>query len=282
VGAPPGYVGHDEGGQLTEKIRRRPYSVVLLDEIEKAHPDVFNILRQVLEEGRLTDSVGRVVDFRNPILIMTTNAGAEAIKNESAFGFQRPDNDASYANMKQRVTDEIERVFRPEFINRFNDIIVFRHLNEADLNAVVDMELKKLRGRLSEKNLRLLLSDEAKELLVKRGSNFDYGARPLRRAIESNLEDPLSEELLRGAFDEADVIVVEVKEDEAQADAPESEKRKRLAFEAKKLADLTPEQLESDAVKNYCVKKEAEPKADAEAPASTGETSADKKADDAE
>ncbi|MBQ7112297.1 MAG: ATP-dependent Clp protease ATP-binding subunit [Thermoguttaceae bacterium] len=282
VGAPPGYVGHDEGGQLTEKIRRRPYSVVLLDEIEKAHPDVFNILLQVLEEGRLTDSFGRVVDFRNTILIMTTNAGAEAIKNESAFGFQRPDNDASYANMKQRVTDEIERVFRPEFINRFNDIIVFRHLNEADLNAVVDMELKKLRGRLADKNLRLLLSDEAKELLVKRGSNFDYGARPLRRAIESNLEDPLSEELLRGAFDEADVIVVDVKEDETQdADASETEKRKRLTFEAKKLADLTPEQLESDAIKNYCVKKEAESKADAEAPASTAETSADEKADDA-
>ncbi|MBQ7110405.1 MAG: hypothetical protein IJO06_04200, partial [Thermoguttaceae bacterium] len=152
-------------------------------------------------------------------------------------------------------------------------------LNEADLNAVVDMELKKLRGRLAEKNLRLLLSDEAKELLVKRGSNFDYGARPLRRAIESHLEDPLSEELLRGAFDEADVIVVEVKEDETQeADATEADKRKRLAFEAKKLADLTPEELESDAIKNYCVKKVDE----AEAPASTDETSADEKADDAE
>ena len=262
VGAPPGYVGHDEGGQLTEKIRRRPYSVVLLDEIEKAHPDVFNILLQVLEEGRLTDSFGRVVDFRNTILIMTTNAGAEAIKNESAFGFQRPDNDASYANMKQRVTDEIERVFRPEFINRFNDVIVFRHLNEADLNSVVDMELKKLRGRLADKNLRLLLSDEAKELLVKRGSNFDYGARPLRRAIESNLEDPLSEELLCGAFDEADVIVVAVKEDETQ-DA-DSDKRKRLEFTAKKLADLTPEELESDAIKNYCVKKVDEAQASAD------------------
>ncbi|MBQ1278567.1 MAG: ATP-dependent Clp protease ATP-binding subunit, partial [Thermoguttaceae bacterium] len=167
--------------------------------------------------------------------------------------------------------DEIERVFRPEFINRFNDIIIFRHLNEADLNAVVDMELKKLRGRLADKNLRLLLSDEAKELLVKRGSNFDYGARPLRRAIESHLEDPLSEELLRGAFDEADVIVVELQEDETQA--VDSDKRKRLAFGAKKLADLTPEELESDAIKNYCVKKEAEPKAD--------ETSADEKTDEA-
>ncbi|MBR4833957.1 MAG: ATP-dependent Clp protease ATP-binding subunit, partial [Thermoguttaceae bacterium] len=283
VGAPPGYVGHDEGGQLTEKIRRRPYSVVLLDEIEKAHPDVFNILLQVLEEGRLTDSFGRVVDFRNTILIMTTNAGAEAIKNESAFGFQRPDADASYSDMKRRVTDEIERVFRPEFINRFNDIIVFRHLSEENLGHVVDMELKKLRGRLQDKNLRLLLSDEAKDLLVKRGSNLDYGARPLRRAIESNLEDPLSEELLRGAFDDRDVVVVEVKEDETQeADALEPEKRKRLVFFGKKLADLTPEELESDAIKNYCVKK-VEPSTDAEAetPASTDETSDDKKDDEA-
>ncbi len=278
VGAPPGYVGHDEGGQLTEKIRRRPYSVVLLDEIEKAHPDVFNILLQVLEEGRLTDSFGRVVDFRNTILIMTTNAGAEAIKNESAFGFQRPDADASYGDMKRRVTDEIERVFRPEFINRFNDIIVFRHLSEENLGQVVDMELKKLRGRLQDKNLRLHLSDEAKELLVKRGSNLDYGARPLRRAIESNLEDPLSEELLRGAFDDRDVIVVEVKEDETQdADASEPEKRKRLVFEGKTLADLTPEELESDAIKNYCVKKtEPTPEdADAESKADAKEPSAD-------
>lgn len=284
VGAPPGYVGHDEGGQLTEKIRRRPYSVVLLDEIEKAHPDVFNILLQVLEEGRLTDSFGRVVDFRNTILIMTTNAGAEAIKNESAFGFQRPDADASYDDMKRRVTDEIERVFRPEFINRFNDVIVFRHLSEENLGEVVDMELKKLRGRLQEKNLRLILSDEAKELLVKRGSNLDYGARPLRRAIESNLEDPLSEELLRGAFDNLDVVVVEARENETQeGDATEPEKRKRLVFIGKKLADLTPEELESDAIKNYCVKKaDAAPESTDAQPEKTDDESAARQTDDAE
>ena len=128
VGSPPGYVGHDEGGQLTERVRRRPYSVVLFDEIEKAHPDVFNLFLQVLEDGRLTDSVGRTVDFRNTIIIMTTNAGASAIKNESAFGFQEPDANASYESMKTRVNEEIERAFRPEFINRFNDVIVFRHL----------------------------------------------------------------------------------------------------------------------------------------------------------
>lgn len=284
VGAPPGYVGHDEGGQLTEKIRRRPYSVVLLDEIEKAHPDVFNILLQVLEEGRLTDSFGRVVDFRNTILIMTTNAGAEAIKNESAFGFQRPDADASYDDMKRRVTDEIERVFRPEFINRFNDVIVFRHLSEENLGEVVDMELKKLRGRLQEKNLRLILSDEAKELLVKRGSNLDYGARPLRRAIESNLEDPLSEELLRGAFDDLDVVVVEARENETQeGDATEPEKRKRLVFIGKKLADLTPEELESDAIKNYCVKKtDGTPESTDAQPEKTDDESAARQTDDAE
>ena len=148
VGAPPGYVGYEEGGQLTEQIRRRPYAVVLLDEIEKAHPEVFNMLLQLMEEGRLTDSFGRNVDFRNVILIMTTNAGADAIKNEAAFGFQKPDDDASYESMKSRVTEEIEKVFRPEFINRVNDIIVFRHLNEGDLKEVVGLELGKIRGRL--------------------------------------------------------------------------------------------------------------------------------------
>src|SRR6187455_1400373 len=153
IGAPPGYVGYEEGGQLTEKIRRRPYAVVLLDEIEKAHPDVFNMLLQVMEEGRLTDSFGRHVDFRNTVLIMTTNAGAEAIKNESAFGFTKGDSDASYDNMKERVMERIEKFFRPEFINRCDDIIVFRHLTVEDLKQVVDLELKKVRERLSERGL---------------------------------------------------------------------------------------------------------------------------------
>jgi ATP-dependent Clp protease ATP-binding subunit ClpC len=212
IGAPPGYVGFEEGGQLTEKIRRRPYAVVLLDEIEKAHPDVFNMLLQVMEEGRLTDSFGRNVDFRNTILIMTTNAGAEAIKNETAFGFQKPDDDASYENMKQRVTERIERVFRPEFLNRVDDVIVFRHLNTDDLKQVVELELGKVRERLSERGLKLVLSDEAKKLLIRKGSNTDFGARPLRRAIENFVEDPLSEELLKGEFQGKDTIVVDVKE----------------------------------------------------------------------
>jgi ATP-dependent Clp protease ATP-binding subunit ClpC len=211
IGAPPGYVGYEEGGQLTEQIRRRPYAVVLLDEIEKAHPEVFNMLLQVMEEGRLTDSFGRNIDFRNTILIMTTNAGAEAIKNEAAFGFTKPDQDATYESMKTRVTEEIEKVFRPEFINRVNDIIVFRHLNEEDMKHVVDLELSKVRDRLKEKGLVIELTDEAKEFLVKKGSNTDYGARPLRRAIETFVEDPLAEELLKGEFAGKDVVRVEVK-----------------------------------------------------------------------
>jgi ATP-dependent Clp protease ATP-binding subunit ClpC len=214
VGAPPGYVGYEEGGQLTEKIRRRPYAVVLLDEIEKAHPDVFNMLLQVMEEGRLTDSFGRNVDFRNTILIMTTNAGAEAIKNESAFGFQKPDGDASYESMKQRVNDHIEKVFRPEFLNRLDDVIIFRHLTNEDLKDVIDLELGKVRERLLERGLALTLTDEAKEFLIKKGSNLDYGARPLRRAIENKVEDPLSEELLRGTFQGQDTIIVDVVRDD--------------------------------------------------------------------
>ena len=210
IGAPPGFVGYEEGGQLTEKIRRRPYAVVLFDEIEKAHPDVFNMMLQVMEEGRLTDSFGRNVDFRNTILIMTTNAGAEAIKNQSSFGFQKPDDDASYDSMKQRVMDQIERVFRPEFLNRLDDVIIFRHLNNNDLKGVIDFELSKVRQRLMERGLNLELTDLAKEFLVKKGSNLDYGARPLRRALEQRIEDPLSEELLRGAFENHDTILVDV------------------------------------------------------------------------
>ena len=208
IGAPPGFVGYEEGGQLTEKIRRRPYAVVLFDEIEKAHPDVFNMMLQVMEEGRLTDSFGRNVDFRNTILIMTTNAGAEAIKNESAFGFQKSDQDASYESMKTRVMEQIERVFRPEFLNRLDDTIIFRHLTRDDLKLVIDFELSKVRERLLDRGLSLELRDEAKEFLIRRGTDLDYGARPLRRAIEQRIEDPLSEELLRGTFEGMDTIVV--------------------------------------------------------------------------
>ena len=235
VGAPPGYVGYEEGGQLTEKIRRRPYSVVLLDEIEKAHPDVFNMLLQIMEEGRLTDSFGRRIDFKNTVLIMTTNAGAEAIKNESAFGFQKPADDASYESMKERVNEHIEKVFRPEFVGRCDDIIVFRHLTEKDLGDVVELELKKVRDRLLEKGFNLLLTEEAKAHLIKKGSNLDFGARPLRRAIESNVEDPLSEELLKGEFEGKEVIAIEVK---TVGD------KKQLTFHGLMLADMEDDRKE--------------------------------------
>ncbi len=212
IGAPPGYVGYEEGGQLTEKIRRRPYAVVLLDEIEKAHPDVFNMLLQVMEEGRLTDSFGRNVDFRNVILILTTNAGAAAIKNEAQFGFERSGSeDQSYEQMKGRVKDEIERYFRPEFINRLDDIIVFHHLTGEDLKEIIDIELGKVRERLAERGLELILTNGAKEFIIEQGSDTDFGARPLRRAIEQRVEDPLAEELLRGEFEGKEVITVDVK-----------------------------------------------------------------------
>ncbi len=231
IGAPPGYVGFEEGGQLTEKIRRRPYSVVLLDEIEKAHPDVFNMLLQVMEEGRLTDSFGRNVDFRNVILIMTTNAGAEAIKNESAFGFQKPDGDASYESMKSRVNERIEKVFRPEFINRVDDIIIFHHLTVEDLKEVIDIELAKVRERLAERGLRLELTEEAKKFLIKKGSDTDFGARPLRRALENYIEDPVSEELLKGEFEGKDTIEV---------DAAEVAGKKQLVFKGIVTAEPVP------------------------------------------
>jgi ATP-dependent Clp protease ATP-binding subunit ClpC len=185
---------------------------VLLDEIEKAHPDVFNMLLQVMEEGRLTDSFGRNVDFRNAILILTTNAGAEAIKNESSFGFQKPDDDASYDSMKQRVKERIEKVFRPEFLNRIDDVIVFKHLTVDDLKNVIDIELSKVRLRLGERGLKLVLTDAAKTFLIKKGSDTDFGARPLRRAIENFVQDPLSEELLKGEFTGKNLITVDTKE----------------------------------------------------------------------
>ncbi len=215
IGAPPGYIGYEEGGQLTEKIRRRPYSVVLLDEIEKAHPEVWNMLLQIMEEGRLTDNVGRVIDFKNTILIMTTNTGAEQIAGKRDLGIHtlvRRNEDQTYAAMKEKLKAEMEKSFRPEFLNRVDDIIVFRSLNKDDLKHIIDIELTKVSKRLLEKGLRLVLSDESKELLIEKGTSLDYGARPLRRAIEQSLEDPLAEDLLRGTFTGMDTITVRVQE----------------------------------------------------------------------
>ncbi|MGZ3381512.1 MAG: ATP-dependent Clp protease ATP-binding subunit, partial [Isosphaeraceae bacterium] len=226
IGAPPGYVGYEEGGQLTEKIRRRPYAVVLLDEIEKAHPDVYNMLLQIMEEGRLTDSFGRNVDFKNTIIIMTTNAGAEVTSSSNIFGFDRGRDEAgSYEQMKERLKVAIEKYFRPEFLNRLDDVIVFHSLNKQDLKQIVDIELSKIRGRMADRGLELVLTDEAKDYLIAKGYNPDYGARPLRRAIENMIENPLSEEILRGSFTGKNTIIVEV-EGEGEGDS------KRLKFQA--------------------------------------------------
>jgi ATP-dependent Clp protease ATP-binding subunit ClpC len=211
IGAPPGYVGYEEGGQLTEQIRRRPYAVVLLDEIEKAHPDVFNMLLQIMEEGQLTDSFGRKVDFRNTILILTTNIGADLIRNKGGFGFGKKSEEASYEKMKDQLHKEVERYFRPEFLNRLDDIIVFKSLSRDDLVTIIDYELRKVRDRLAEHGLVLELDEDAKEFLIEKGYNPDFGARPLRRAIEQHVEDPISEEILRGNYGDKSRVEVSVK-----------------------------------------------------------------------
>ncbi len=213
IGAPPGYIGYEEGGQLTEKIRRRPYAVVLLDEIEKAHPDVFNMLLQIMEEGRLTDSFGRHVDFKNVILIMTSNIGADMIKNQGGMGFVKATGEETYEQMKERLMAIVERHFRPEFLNRLDDIIVLRHLTRGDLREIVDLEFSYVANRLRDRGITVELSGEAKEFLIDKGYSPEFGARPLRRAIENHVEDPLAEELLRGDFKEGSRIIVRVQDD---------------------------------------------------------------------
>jgi ATP-dependent Clp protease ATP-binding subunit ClpC len=220
VGAPPGYVGYEEGGQLTEKIRRRPYAVVLLDEIEKAHPDVYNMLLQIMEEGRLTDSFGRQVDFRNVCLIMTSNIGASIIKNQAGLGFASRDSERSFGKMRDNLMNEVHRHFRPEFLNRLDDVIVFRPLQREDLVKILDIELRGIRDRLQSKGLHLELTQAAQDLIIKQGTNLDMGARPLRRAVERYLEDALSEELLKGEFEGSKRII-------ADAPTPDAE---RLTF----------------------------------------------------
>ena len=200
VGAPPGYVGYEEGGQLTEKIRRRPYSVVLLDEIEKAHPEIFNILLQIMEDGKLTDSYGRHVDFRNTILIMTSNVGAKLIKDSGSIGFGRRSEEATYEDLKRKLTAKMEEEFRPEFIARLDDVIVFHHLTKDDMAKIVHIEIAQVSKRLHEKQISLALTAAALEFLLEKGTNLEMGARPLRRAVERYIEDPLSEEILRGAI----------------------------------------------------------------------------------
>jgi ATP-dependent Clp protease ATP-binding subunit ClpC len=210
IGAPPGYVGYEEGGQLTERIRRRPYAVVLLDEIEKAHPDVFNTLLQVMEEGRLTDNVGRTVDFKNTILIMTSNIGADLIKSGGigGFGLRPKGEEFSFEAMKKSLLREVEKFFRPEFINRLDDTIIFRPLTKENLYNIIDIEVKKMGKRLAEQGIKLELTTEARDFLIDKGYNPDFGARPLRRAIEQNVEDALSEAILRGEFKGVNLVKI--------------------------------------------------------------------------
>ncbi|WP_067928217.1 ATP-dependent Clp protease ATP-binding subunit [Alicyclobacillus shizuokensis] len=209
VGAPPGYVGYEEGGQLTEKVRRKPYSVVLLDEVEKAHPEVFNILLQVLDDGRLTDGKGRTVDFRNTVIIMTSNVGAEMIRKGGTLGF-KPDTAHEYQDMKDKVMDELKRTFRPEFLNRIDEIIVFHPLDEAQIARIVELMVRDLQKRLQEQDIEFTLTDAAKQFLAKEGFDPQYGARPLKRAIQRHIEDRLSEALLSGEVKRGDRVRLDV------------------------------------------------------------------------
>ncbi len=211
VGAPPGYVGYEEGGQLTEKVRRRPYSVVLLDEIEKAHPDVFNILLQLMEEGRLTDSFGRKVDFRNTIVIMTSNVGADLVRKQGDLGFAPKRDEMNYENLKQKLLDEVKRVFRPEFLNRVDDTIVFHPLSRQDLEQIIHFELKEVQDRLKDKKMELVLTDEVLKFLIDQGYDPVFGARPLKRTIQRFVENILAEEILGGKFEEGDKIKAEIR-----------------------------------------------------------------------
>ena len=216
IGSPPGYVGYDEGGQLTEKLRRHPYSVVLFDEIEKAHPDVFNILLQILDDGRLTDSKGRTVDFKNTILIMTSNVGAKTIKKQKTLGFGTPDKDKKerdeYDKMKENIMSELKKQFRPEFLNRIDDIIVFHSLNKEDISQIVKLMCKTLVKRLDEMTIKLEMDEDAIDLIAKSGFDLEYGARPLKRSIQKELENELSELILQGTIKSGDIVEATVKE----------------------------------------------------------------------
>lgn len=212
IGAPPGYVGYEEGGQLTEKVRRKPYSVVLLDEIEKAHPEVFNILLQVLEDGRLTDGKGRTVDFRNVIIIMTSNVGAEMIKKDSGLGFTTANQETDYNQMKAKVMSELKRTFRPEFLNRVDEVIVFHSLTLENIKEIVKLMAKELRNRLKDQGIDFELTDAAMNFLAKEGYDPNFGARPLRRAIQKHIEDKLSEELLKGNIVKGHKVTIDVEE----------------------------------------------------------------------
>jgi ATP-dependent Clp protease ATP-binding subunit ClpC len=209
VGSPPGYVGYDEGGQLTEQVRRRPYSVVLFDEIEKAHPDVFNILLQILEDGQLTDAQGRTVDFKNMVLIMTSNVGAQTINKTKSLGFGSNEEGLSYKEMKSRVTSELRKIFRPELLNRIDEVIVFHKLEREDMRHIIEIQIRRLLKQLEERDVTVEFSTEALDKLSDAGYDPAFGARPLRRVLQRMIEDPMSEMILRGEIPNGSKVVIE-------------------------------------------------------------------------
>jgi ATP-dependent Clp protease ATP-binding subunit ClpC len=242
VGAPPGYVGYEEGGQLTEKVRRKPYSVVLLDEIEKAHPDVFNILLQVLDDGILTDSLGRRVDFKNTILIMTSNIGTRDLKRGVSFGFGTGTSKDEYESMKSVIEDALKRVFNPEFLNRIDDTIIFHPLEKSHIMEIVQIQMRDLVRRVSSMNITIELTKQAKEFLAERGYDPSFGARPLRRALQKFVEDPIAEELLKGKFPEGSKIRVKVNKKSGDlkfATVSPEDKEGDVETEEEKPADVT-------------------------------------------
>ena len=217
IGSPPGYVGYDEGGQLTEQVRKKPYSVILFDEIEKAHPDVFNILLQILDDGRLTDSKGRTVDFKNCIIILTSNVGATTIRKQNRLGFGMVDEKTAqkdeYEKMKETIMVEVKKQFRPEFLNRIDDIVVFHSLTKEDISSIVILMCKELKNRLKDLDINLEMKQDAIDLIAKDGINLEYGARPLKRSIQNNLENELSELILQQVIKAGDDVVADVKDD---------------------------------------------------------------------
>lgn len=239
VGAPPGYVGHEEGGQLTEAVRRTPYSVVLFDEVEKAHPDAMNMLLQILEEGRLTDSLGRKVDFRNTIIVMTSNVGADVIKKETTMGFGAHKNEESHTGMQDKVMEEVKRTFRPEFINRIDELVVFRSLDKNSLEKILELETQKVGKRLESKNIKLSLPKATIEFLITKGYDSQYGARPMRRAVEKYIEDPLSEKLLEGNIADGREVEIIIENGKAIVSDPS------LESSASKKSKKTPKELDA-------------------------------------
>jgi len=235
IGAPPGYVGYEEAGELTEAVRRRPYSVILFDEIEKAHRDVFNLLLQVMDDGVLTDAQGRRVDFRNTVLIMTSNIGSKLITDRTTLGFSKGSEETgrlSYQEIKNRVLAEVKELFRPEFLNRLDDIIVFQPLSEKEVEAIADLMIKELEGRLKEREIHIQITPEAKKVLIQQGFDAKYGARPMRRTIERLVENPISDKILEGEFIKGDLIIINAQDGQLRFEKQSAAERERKEAQA--------------------------------------------------